>query len=244
MYSILDLSHWNFRLEDPLHEQIDFQKVIEYGVEAIWFKLTQGLAYVDPVAEFLAQGCSANHIPFGYYHYLDARYDGAEQYQIMRDHEPIKPVLPPWLDTEDTFGVSDTKLTNEHVAWLEEAVKDYDDPFTYSNYDFLNNKLQDPQAIREMSRIVFAYPAPTYSEIPANRYPRGYLKSDLKIWQKDWWASIPGIKDHTVDGSVPLDELWFKQLLKNATGVPTIYEVDIFVPKGTDIIKPTFYLGQ
>jgi GH25 family lysozyme M1 (1,4-beta-N-acetylmuramidase) len=238
------MSHWNFDLERPLANQIDFQSMIAGGVRAVWLKCTEGLSYVDPVFEFLTMGLDANRIPFGHYHVLDPVYDGAEQYKVFSDELFMRGDLQPWLDVELVHGMSNASITRETIAWLEEAVKEWDRPFLYSNFDFLNNRLLDPVAIAEMADIVMAYPVPSLSQIPASRWPRGYAPDAIKIWQKDWYARIPGIMDQTVDGSVPLDQAWFERMLKDATGAPIIYEVEIIVPKGVDIIKPTFILEE
>lgn len=200
----LDVSHYN---SDPPYEKINFKKVKAAGYDFVIIKATQGTWMVDDFLEYNAKAAPDADLKTGLFHFLDP-YDesGDNQYDyFMENTDGLHGELQDSLDVEWKGELTNAKLTSMVLEFL---VKPPVIPkwLLYSNLNFLDNILTNPDEIADVADLWLAWPSET-ATYP--RLPRHYPESILKLWQKSWTRKVDGIKDPTNDEDVVIDEAWY-----------------------------------
>ena len=90
----------------------------------------------------------------------------------------------------------------------------------YSNLNFLNNIILQPEDVAEHATIWLAWTS-LYAIKP--RMTLYYKESDVKLWQYDWTV---------FDKNKVLDEAWYESYV---TQEPAKYTVDIIADKGVEV---------
>lgn len=93
----IDVSHWQGKM--------DWKRSKEAGVQFAFIKATEGLNHVDTQFKANVDGCKANDIPFGIYHFWRPLVSPLYQYDnIAKAYEYAK--CPIVIDVEDTAGLT------------------------------------------------------------------------------------------------------------------------------------------
>ena len=89
----IDVSHYQ--------GSIDWQQVVQAGIQFVFVKATQGITYVDPQFQTNWQGAKAAGLPRGAYHFFEPDDDPGLQFQNFLAALGDDPgELPPVLDVE------------------------------------------------------------------------------------------------------------------------------------------------
>ena len=229
MKKIFDLSHWNWP------NGVNIQPLIDYGAAGLIFKATQGTWYKDPTVDEAVYQSKNAGIPYNLYHFLDpiqdGMQDGNQQFEFFMDSTVnLRSDVTNMLDGEWQGDLIRMEYTVLVLDFLTAAGNNFS--ILYSNLNFLNNIILQPDDIASHADIMLAWPVPSALE---PRYPIHYPKSKVPLWQKSWTYRVPGMDDPTIDMSVVLDDDWFQRTWKPSP--TTIYPVSIEVPKSADTIQ-------
>ena len=203
----IDTSHWN--------GQIDWARVRAAGQRFCFQKATEGNYYQDDTFATNWQGCKANGILRGAYHFYKPEIDPREQarYFVQYTQQQETGELPPVLDMEVTtrkiMGFNQTVPRPEFIAGVEAFLQELENltgkrAIIYSNWDILNNDFLIPAGTPPLWANsyflwVAQYPNPgVVQETPL--MPAGW--SRWTIWQYSKTGRVDGI-----NGNVDLD--WF-----------------------------------
>jgi len=203
----IDTSHWN--------GQIDWAKVRAAGQRFCFQKATEGNYYQDDTFAANWQGCKANGILRGAYHFykpeIDARTQARYFAQFLQGHEAGE--LPPVLDMEVTtrkiLGFNQTVPRAEFIAGVEAFLQELENltgkkAIIYSNWNILNNYFLIPAGtpplwVSNYWLWIAQYPNPgVVQDEPL--MPAGWTR--WVFWQHSKTGSVNGI-----NGNVDLD--WF-----------------------------------
>jgi lysozyme len=158
-----DFEHYeDFGIEIPTNFQIHGIDVSKYQQRSNWeavkemraedvkigfvfIKATEGLGNMDQQFRRNWKHSKEAGLPRGAYHFFIAPKSGAEQAEnFIRRVELEKGDLPPVLDVEQTYGVSNSSLRSEVKAFLDRLEAHYGvKPIIYTNVDFYNRHLKD-----------------------------------------------------------------------------------------------------
>ncbi len=168
-----------------------------------FIKATEGLSTVDNTFRRNWFKTGEAKMPRGAYHYFIASKSGRAQAENFIDNVVLqKGDLPPVLDIERTFGVSEQDLQQRARDWLKAIEKQYKvKPIIYTNVDFYENFL-----------------AGSFDDYPlwvahylVHDKPR--IKRNWLFWQHNETGHVNGV-DAYVDFNVfNGDSTAFKQLL-------------------------------
>ena len=134
----------------------------------------------------------------------------------MEKTEGLHGVLPNALDVEWIGNLSKFQLTELVLDFLIQE----GDWLLYSNLNFLNNIILQPDDVALFADIWLAWPSATAMK---PRMPLHYDEDEVKIWQYDWTV---------FDKNKVLDEVWYRSYV---TPHPPIYTVDIIADKGVKV---------
>ena len=187
----IDVSHWNGDLDWP-----ELAKTYDFAI----IKATQGTWFVDDKLLYNVAACGDAGMAHSLYHFLDPIQDGYqngnEQYEFFVEKtDGLHGVLPNALDVEWRGNLSKAQLTALVLDFLIQE----GDWLLYSNLNFLNNILLQPDDISNYADIWLAWPVPTAMK---PKYPIHYSTDEVKIWQYDWTV---------VDKNKVLDEAWYNK---------------------------------
>ena len=109
----------------------------------VFIKATEGLSGVDNTFRRNWFKAKEAKLPRGAYHYFIASKSGKAQAENFIDNVILqKGDLPPVLDIEKTFGISEQELQQRAKDWLLAIEKQYKvKPIIYTNVDFYENFL-------------------------------------------------------------------------------------------------------
>ena len=216
MTKIADLSHWNWK-----NGVVNLKRIADLGFDAFAFKATQGTWMVDDCMEESVEQARGLGKPHFLYHFLDpimdGYQDGNEQYEFFMDNTSgLHGDLPNALDVEWQGSLTRFGMTALVLDFLIQP----GDWLIYSNLNFFNNILLQPDDIAQHADLWLAWPS-LYASKP--RMPLRYKESEVKLWQYDWTD---------FDKNKVLDEAWYRSYV---TPSPPIYTVDIIADKGVKI---------
>jgi len=209
----IDISHWN--------GDVDFHKMKADGYDFAVIKATQGTWRVDPKLLRNVAMCQDAGMAHSLYHFLDpimdGHQDGNEQYEYFMDNTSgLHGDLPNALDVEWQGDLSKFGLTELVLDFLIQP----GEWLIYSNLNYFNSILLQPDDIAQHADIWLAWPSKTAVKPPM---PLHYKESEVKLWQYDWTV---------FDKNKVLDEAWYESYVKPG---PPIYEVDIIADKGVKV---------
>jgi len=195
MIKIADLSHWNWK-----NGVVSLQKFVDLGVDAFIFKATQGTWMVDDCMEESVNQARDLNKPHSLYHFLDpcmdGMQDGNEQYEFFMDNTTgLRGELPDALDAEWQGELSKADYT---ALVLDFLIQPTELMLLYSNLNFLNNIILQPDDVARYADIWLAWPS-LYASKP--KMPLHYKESEVKLWQYDWTD---------FDKNKVLDEAWYQ----------------------------------
>ncbi len=209
----VDVSHWN--------GNVDFHKLKAAGYDFAIIKATQGTWMVDGKLLHNVAACQDAGMEHSLYHFLDpimdGYQDGNEQYEFFMDNTTgLHGELPNALDVEWQGDLSNFGLTELVLDFLIQP----GEWLIYSNLNFFNNILLQPDDIAQHADIWLAWPS-LYASKP--RMPLHYAASEVKLWQYDWTD---------FDKNKVLDEAWYESYL---TPEPPQHIVRVIAPKGVEV---------
>lgn len=110
----------------------------------VFIKATEGLGNMDQQFRRNWKLAGEAGLPRGAYHFFLAPKSGAEQAENFIRRVDLQPGdLPPVLDVEQTYGVSNAKLQFEVKMFLDRLEAHYGvKPIIYTNVDFYNRHLK------------------------------------------------------------------------------------------------------
>lgn len=164
-------------------------------IDYVYIKATEGATRFDSKASINAQGCVANKIPFGYYHFAymngsDPAQDATIEANYFLSKLQILPkaTMAPVLDIESNPG----NFNREQVqVWIKTfldvmAKNGYPKTVLYSYTPFLNDNLPDNHIFGNIPLWIAAY---------VNRLlpllPKGW--KDFHVWQFTGTGRVQGI---------------------------------------------------
>ena len=215
MTKIADLSHWSWK-----NGVVNLKRIADLGFDGFIFKATQGTWMVDDcMEESVAQARDLGK-PHSLYHFLDpimdGYQDGNEQYEFfMEKTEGLHGDLPNALDVEWQGPLSKMSYTTLVLDFLVQE----GDWLIYSNLNFFNNILLQPDDIAQHADIWLAWPS-LYASKP--RMPLHYKESEVKLWQYDWTD---------FDKNKVLDEVWYRSYVTPPVG----RTITLIVPEGDTV---------
>ena len=210
----VDLSHWN--------GDVDFHKMKADGYDFAIIKATQGTWFVDDKLLRNVAWCQDAGMAHSLYHFLDpcmdGMQDGNEQYEFfMEKTEGLRGELPNALDVEWQGDLSKSDLTALVLDFLIQE----SDWLLYSNLNFLNNIILQPEDVAQHADIWLAWPS-LFASKP--RMPLHYKESEVKLWQYDWTD---------FDKNKVLDEAWYESYITPSP--PSGRVVTLIVPAGDKV---------
>ena len=214
MTKIADLSHWNWK-----NGVVDLQKFVDY--DGFIFKATQGTWMVDDCMEESVNQARDLNKPHSLYHFLDpcmdGYQDGNEQYEYFMDNTAgLHGELTDGLDAEWQGDLSKIEYT---ALVLDFLIQPTELMLLYSNLNFLDNIILQPDDVARYADIWLAWPS-LYASKP--RMPLHYKESEVKLWQYDWTD---------FDKNKVLDEAWYQSYVtQEPTDDP--HTVIVIVPEG------------
>lgn len=189
-------------------QRINWNMVAEMEVEKIklgfaFIKATEGIRNVDPQFRRNWQQAAKAGIPRGAYHFFLATKSGREQAENFIRTVSLQPGdLPPVLDVEVTYGVSNELIRSRVKEWLDIVELHYGvRPIIYTNISFYTNRLKDD---------FDEYPLWIAHYLEKHR-PRIYR--DWSFWQYSEIGSVNGIKGKVDFNVFNGDSSEFRQLL-------------------------------
>jgi GH25 family lysozyme M1 (1,4-beta-N-acetylmuramidase) len=210
----VDISHWN--------GTVDFERLKEDGYDFAIIKATQGTWFVDDKLLRNVAACGDAGMAHSLYHFLDpimdGYQDGNEQYEYFMDNTSgLHGTLPNALDVEWQGSLSKFGLTELVLDFLIQP----GEWLIYSNLNFFNNILLQPDDIADHADIWLAWPSATAMK---PRMPLHYSASEVKLWQWDWTGGL--------DKNRVLDEAWYESYVKPE---PPQHIVRVIAPKGVEV---------
>ena len=214
MTKIADLSHWNWP-----NGAVNLKRIADLGFDGFIFKATQGTWMVDDCMEESVIQARDLGKPHSLYHFLDpimdGYQDGNEQYEYFMDNTSgLHGELPNALDVEWQGSLSKMDYTALVLDFLIQP----GDWLIYSNLNFFNNILLQPDDIAQHADLWLAWPS-LYASKP--RMPLHYKESEVKLWQHDWTD---------FDKNKVLDEAWYESYTTQEQ--PTGRVITLIVPEG------------
>lgn len=184
----IDISHWQ--------GIVNFNKVRDSGVQAVYIKATEGLNYIDPSLKQFYQGAKATGLKVGFYHFFRAKNEANAVQQAQHFADAIQGMdhdCRPALDIETTEGLGKATLSNLAKVFLDKVQQLAGPAVLYTYTSFVNESLNS---------VLAPYP------LWVANYRSGSPGSN-SVWGAKWvgWqysdkGSVPGVK-----GNVDLD--WF-----------------------------------
>jgi len=210
----VDVSHWQ--------GNVDFERLKADGYDFAIIKATQGTWLVDEKLLRNVAACGDADMAHSLYHFLDpimdGYQDGNEQYEFFMDNTTgLHGKLPDALDVEWQGSLSKFGLTELVLDFLIQP----GEWLIYSNLNFFNNILLQPDDIADHADLWLAWPSATAMK---PRMPLHYSASEVKLWQWDWTAGL--------DKNRVLDEAWYRSYV---TPEPPQHIVRVIAPKGVEI---------
>ena len=217
MTKIADLSHWNWP-----NGAVNLKSIADLGFDGFIFKATQGTWMVDDCMEESALQARDLGKPHSLYHFLDpimdGYQDGNEQYEYFMDNTSgLHGELPNALDVEWQGPLSKMDYTALVLDFLIQP----GDWLIYSNLNFFNNILLQPDDIAQHADLWLAWPS-LYASKP--RMPLHYKESEVKLWQYDWTD---------FDKNKVLDEAWYESYTTQESPVGRV--ITLIVPEGDTV---------
>lgn len=184
----IDLSHHN--------GHIDWKTVCDHDAEMrrVYLKASEGVGYTDPVFLENAEGCRANGIPFGAYHFAtlndsDTTNDAvAEAIYFDKTMKKVQGIsLPPVLDIErNKANLSPFQVQNWVQAFIDKMNDlGYPEVIIYSYTPFLDSNLPHNHDFGKHKLWIAAY-----TRKP--KMPIGW--TSIWMWQHSCTGVVPGIK--------------------------------------------------
>jgi GH25 family lysozyme M1 (1,4-beta-N-acetylmuramidase) len=205
----IDVSHWN--------GDVDFAALKAGGYDFAIIKATQGTWFVDDKLLRNVACAQDAGMAWSLYHFLDPNESGEDQYKFfMEKTEGLHGALPNALDCEWQGDLSKA----EYTALVLDFLIQEGDWLLYSNLNFLNNIILQPQDVAQHADIWLAWPSDYAMKPPKPLY---YDMSEVKIWQYNW---------DTIDKNKVLDEAWYQSYV---TQEPPEIIIDVIVPKGVKV---------
>lgn len=138
----IDVSKYQQRIN---WEAVKAMRAEDVKIGFVFIKATEGLGNMDQQFRRNWKHAKEAGLPRGAYHFFIAPKSGAEQAEnFIRRVELEKGDLPPVLDVEQTYGVSNARLRAEVKAFLDRLEAHYGvKPIIYTNVDFYNRHLKD-----------------------------------------------------------------------------------------------------
>ncbi len=132
----IDISHYQNKIDwGILAESLD--SVVSF----VYYKSTEGLTYIDPLAKNHRKNLERLNIKNGAYHFFAPRLDAFSQAEhFVSCYSKSSISLPPVLDVE-TEGSSDKQLIKGMKIWLKKVeVMTGEKPIIYTSYHFYKTK--------------------------------------------------------------------------------------------------------
>lgn len=209
---------------------VDWSKAKPAGCRFEIGKVTEGLAYVNPLTVKQREGAVTAKVGYGGYHFARATAGRPEeQAQWFLDHANIQPWhLAPSLDLEELGSehVGGTELETfafEFGMFVTQALK-IPRIILYTDLNMLHNQIHVTARLRGLFMLWLAYPTGTQCPVVP-----GWKQV---LWQDSWHAHVPGISGE-VDRNralVPLDSLTVHALQEH--GAPAWNEPNVTVRPG------------
>lgn len=199
---IVDLSHHNLEQGQQYNFIVvaDNVDAIIYKISDLWF-VTPG--DIDPTFFYAYDGFKAAGLPIG--GYLFDRPDATVKDNWDRFMGGIKdrPLNMVAIDLED-WGTLSQKVYSQHVIdmFKEGENRTGKKCWLYCNYDGLNNRMTTATPVLLAPHFEGIWLANPNKKPGDYTKPKYYSKEVIGIHQYDWWGSVPGIKDPTIDLSM------------------------------------------
>ncbi|NMM65508.1 glycosyl hydrolase [Clostridium sp. P21] len=103
-------------------ENIDFNQVKNAGYEIVYLKSTEGLTYNDNKMREFYEGCKANQLKIGFYHFLRKNDPTQEAIHFLNAISGLTYDCIPMLDVE---GNDKCDLTDGSATWRTQQFSDY-----------------------------------------------------------------------------------------------------------------------
>lgn len=206
----LDLNHWR--------PGLDLKSAKQQGIRFIFTKATQGDYFYDPTYEHYRDESKAKSLPFGAYHYWDARISPIDQAKYFFDHVGDDIDLLPVLDVEKygNEGVLSQSAATQHIhdTLLEIERLFKRNVMIYTNRDSWTVLTGNSSIIAKFALWVASW---TTALSPA--LPHG--ASEWVFWQFTNKFSIPGAPHAGYDGDrYHGNEAEFEAYVRSLSGDP------------------------
>jgi lysozyme len=187
----LDVSYWQ--------AEVDWKRVHTAGVQFVFIKATEGVAYTDSTFVDNWEGAGANGLLRGAYCFFhpnqDARQQAERFVRTIRD-QADDGELPCSIDLEVTDGVSNKKTISGVKTWLEEVEQRLGRrPLIYSGVSFLETNFteqgQPPAWTRDFALWLGWFPKKYVSGM-SPLMPRGW--PTWTFWQHSGKGRVSGIE--------------------------------------------------
>ncbi len=184
-------------------EEVKDMQVKKIKLGFAFIKATEGIGNTDPQFRRNWRESKKAGIIRGAYHFFIASKDGRSQAENFIKRVDIeKGDMPPVLDIEQSFGISNDVIKKEAKEWLDIVEEYYHvTPIIYTNIDFYNQHLGD--GFDKYPLWVAHYYQP--------RQPR--IKRDWIFWQHNDNGRVNGIVSPVDFNVFSGDSLVFRQLL-------------------------------
>lgn len=178
-------------------------KIDSIGIDFAFIKATEGTNDVDAMFKRNWELSNASQIPCGAYHYFIAAKDGKQQADnYIKNIALTKGNLPPVVDIEQDFGVSENVLKKRLRDYLNRLEQHYKvKPIIYSYVDFYNNYLG--QDFNDYPLWIAHY---TEDKMPA-------INRNWLFWQHSDCGRVNGITEKVDFNVFNGDSLMFANLL-------------------------------
>jgi lysozyme len=184
-------------------EEVQKMQVKKIKLGFAFIKATEGIGNMDPQFRRNWRESKKAGVIRGAYHFFIASKDGRSQAENFIKRVDIeKGDLPPVLDIEQTFGISNEVVRREAKEWLDIVEEYYHvTPIIYTNIDFYSQHLGE--GFDKYPLWVAHYYQP--------RQPR--IKRDWIFWQHNDNGRVNGIVSPVDFNVFAGDSLVFRQLL-------------------------------
>ena len=191
----IDISNWQ--------GENDFAKVKAQGIEVVYMKASEGATYKDKYLVQNYQGCKAQGLKIGFYHFLRGTSDAVVQAKHFYDCiEGMDYDCKLAIDIEVTDGLSSQDLSNKVVAFADEIKRlSGNDVVVYTYTSFAQNNLTKDLAKYPLWVAHYGVNTPSDNPIWSNWI--GFQYTDKAI--------IDGVGDK-VDADEFKDAIYLKQI--------------------------------